>query len=62
MLRKNQKALQMNDNGIWKFVFCYVVNQGNKIAFTENRQKALNASDHLTWFKNHYANNEFRAI
>ena len=61
MLRKNQKALQMRQDGNWKYVFCIVKNQGNKVAFTDDRRKALAAKYNLEYFQNHYANNYFRA-
>ena len=58
MLRKNQKALQIQDGGKWKYVFCQ--NNG-RIILTANRRKALNAEFHFDYFQNHYGNNVFRA-
>jgi hypothetical protein len=57
MLRKNQSALMVKRDVNWKYVFC--VNQYGAIVTTENREKALNASYDMEWFKNKFGNDLF---
>ena len=63
MLRKNQKALQVEKNGIWEYVFCYntydMVN--GPIITTKNRSKALNAKYDLQFFTNKFGNYNFKS-
>jgi len=55
------KRIQVKIDGQWKYLFCYCVNQGNKLITTDNRQKALKYYD-LEYFQSHYANDEFRLL
>ena len=58
MLRKNQKALQMETPEGWKYVFCYH-GHTNKVITTKVRSKALGERD-LAYFSNKYGNDVFR--
>ena len=59
MLRKNQKALQIETPEGWKYVFCYRGN-GSGVVTTATRSKALGERD-LEYFHNKFGNDVFRA-
>jgi hypothetical protein len=59
MLKSNQKALQVFQDGEWRYVFCYSQNTGS-IVTTETRSKALNSSYDMAWFQNKFGNDIFR--
>lgn len=58
MLRANQPALQVLQDGQWQYVFCH---NGGRIIVTKDRQKALNAKLDLQWFANKFGNDQFRS-
>jgi hypothetical protein len=57
MLRANEPALQVLQDGRWQYVFC---RNGGRIITTADRQKALHGEWDLAWFASKFGNHQFR--
>ena len=61
-IRKNQKVLQANINGVWKYVFCHNIPNGliTMEVTPHFRKKAIHGDNALEYFQQRYGNTEFR--